>query len=83
MPQKAVVTSLEAIEDFRSNLVLYLSKARPALEEASAEVFRVRSWIQNEQRAFWEAQVRRRTKELEEARRERDSSAIDAGVWAR
>jgi chromosome segregation ATPase len=67
MSQKAVVTSLEAIEDFRSNLVLYLSKARPALEEASAEVFRVRSWIQNEQRTFWESQVRRRAKELEEA----------------
>ena len=33
MPQRAHVTSLSAIEAFRANLIVYLSKARPTLEE--------------------------------------------------
>jgi hypothetical protein len=67
MPQRAVVTSVDAIEAFRANLIVYVSKARPTLEEASADVLRLRSWLENEQRAYWEGQVRRRTKDLEQA----------------
>jgi hypothetical protein len=67
MPQRARVTSLDAIEAFRSNLVVYVSKARPTLEEASADVLRMRSWLENDQRIFWESQVRCRTKALEQA----------------
>ena len=67
MPQKAHITSVEALETFRSQLIVYVSKARPTLEEVSAEVVRVRQWLQNEQRAHWETQVRRRAKELEQA----------------
>lgn len=67
MPDKAHVTSVDAIEAFRSDLVVYVSKARPTLEEVTAEVVRTRSWLQNEQRTFWESQVRRRAKDLEQA----------------
>ncbi len=66
MPQKAQVRSIEAIEAFRSHLIVYLSQARPALEEAAAEVMRTRSWLENDQRTYWENQIRRRTKELEQ-----------------
>jgi len=66
MPQKAQVRSIEAIEAFRSHLIVYLSQARPALEEAAAEVMRTRSWLENDQRNYWENQIRRRTKELEQ-----------------
>ena len=67
MAQKAHVTSLEALETFRANLVVYLSQARPALDEVSADVMRVRMWLDQEQRLHWEGQMRRRTKELEQA----------------
>ena len=67
MPQKAHITSVEALEAFRSSLIVYVSKARPTLEEVSADVLRTRLWLQNEQRTHWEAQVRRRAKELEQA----------------
>lgn len=67
MPQRAQVTSVEALEAFRSLLIVYVSKARPTLEEVTAEVLRTRSWIQNEQRTRWEAEARRRAKELEQA----------------
>ena len=67
MPERAEVTSVEAIASFRTRLVLYVSKARPALEEVSAEVLRTRLWLQNEQRVLLEGQVRRRERELVEA----------------
>jgi len=67
MPQQAHITSVDALETFRSNLIVYVSKARPALEEVSAEVVRTRLWLQNEQRTKWESEVRRRGKLLEQA----------------
>ena len=76
MPQKAHVTSLEAIELFRSNLIVYLSQARPALEEVSTEVLRTRSWLETEQYLHWESQLRRRLKELEQAQQALLSSRL-------
>jgi predicted ATPase len=67
MPQQARVTSLDAIEAFRANLIVYLSQARPALEEVSADVLRTRMWLENDQRTHWENQLRRRAKQLEAA----------------
>ena len=67
MPQKAHVTSVDAIETFRATLINYVSKARPTLEEVSADVLRAKLWLQNDQRIHWEGQVRRRAKDLEEA----------------
>ena len=67
MPERAHVTSVEALESFRASLILYVSKARPTLEEVSADVVRTRLWLQNDQRTHWENQVRRRAKTLEQA----------------
>jgi hypothetical protein len=78
MPQKAHVSSLEALELFRSNLIVYLSQARPALDEVSAEVMRTRVWLETEQCLHWENQMRRRTKELEQAQQALFSSRLGA-----
>ena len=67
MPQQAQVRSVDALDSFRASLIVYLSQARPALEEVSAEVVRTRVWLETEQRNYWENQVRRRRKELEQA----------------
>ena len=67
MPEKAHVTSVEAIDEFRANLIVYVSKARPALEEVTSEVLRMRLWLENDQRAALEGLVRRQRKELEQA----------------
>jgi hypothetical protein len=67
MPVRANVTSVEAIKEFRSKLIVYVTKARPALEEVSAEVLRTRLWLQDTQRPYWESQIKRRMKVLEEA----------------
>ncbi len=70
MAQPAKITSIEAIAAFRTSLILYLSKVRPALEEVSTEVARTRSWLQNDQRRHWENELRRRRRRLEEAQAE-------------
>jgi hypothetical protein len=67
MPQRAQVTSVDALESFRAKVIVYVSKARPTLEEVSADVLRMRVWLENEQRMHWENQVRKRKKELEQA----------------
>src|SRR5438045_9526834 len=76
MPDRAHVASLEAIESFRTSLILYASKARPALEDVSADVLRVRLWLEDEQRMHWENQVRRRTKALEQAQQALSSARM-------
>jgi hypothetical protein len=67
MPDRANVTSVDALKSFRANLIVYQAKARPTLEEVNSEVGRVRVWLETDQRARWEAEVRRRKKRLEEA----------------
>jgi len=76
MPERAQVRSIDALEAFRSNLIVYLSKARPTLEEVSSDVQRMRGWLENEQRAHWENEVRRRSRALEEAQAALFSSRI-------
>jgi hypothetical protein len=67
MPERAHVTSIDALEAFRSTLIIYLTKARPTLDEVGAEVVRTRSWLEDEQRNHWDNELRRRTRALEEA----------------
>jgi len=67
MADRAHVTSVEALDSFRSSLLVYLSKARPVLDEVSTDVQRTRNWLEVERRAFWEMQVKRRTEKLREA----------------
>jgi hypothetical protein len=67
MADRAHVTSVDAIELFRANLLAYLGKARPVLEDACDEVFRTRQWLQHDRRTHWENQLKRRRKILEEA----------------
>jgi hypothetical protein len=76
MADRAQVTSVEALESFRSALIVYLSKTRPALEEMANEVARARQWLQNDQRRLWENEMKIRTKKLERAKAELFSVSI-------
>ncbi len=76
MPQQAQVRSFDVVEGFRSSLIVYLSQARPALEEVSADVLRLRMWLENDQRTFWENQIRLRSKVLEQAQQALFSSRL-------
>jgi len=76
MPERAHVTSVDALESFRANLIVYLSKARPTLEEVSAAVQRMRGWLEGEQRTYWENEFRRRRRAWEEAQQALFSSKL-------
>ncbi len=67
MPNRAHVTSVEALEAFRAKLIVYLSKARPTLEEVSDQVIRTRVWLESTQRVYWQNQARRRAQKLQDA----------------
>jgi hypothetical protein len=67
MADRAHVTSIEAVEDFRASLVVFVEKARPALDDVVGEVIRTRVWLENDRRGYWENQLRRRAMVLDEA----------------
>jgi len=67
MPEQARVTSVDAIELFRSNLIIYLTKTRPAVDEVGAEIMRMRNWLEVDRKVYWETQIKRRLKMLESA----------------
>jgi len=70
MPQQAQVKSVDALESFRASLIVFLSKARPTLEEIAAHMVRTRSWVEHDQRNYWDKQMRLRARELERAQQE-------------
>jgi hypothetical protein len=70
MAQPAQVKSIEAVESFRSDLIVYRAKARAALDEISADMLRVRTWLEIDQRRKWEQELRRRQRRLEETKNE-------------
>src|SRR3954465_3451575 len=76
MEQRAQVTSVEAIEAFRSCVIIYLTKAKPTLEEVMNEVLRTRNWLQNDQRVHWEKEIKLKRRDLEQAEAELFSARL-------
>jgi hypothetical protein len=70
MPEQANVSSVDALEGFRANLILYLNKARPTLEEISNEVLRTKQWLQGDQRNLWEQKIKAHHRVLERVQSE-------------
>jgi hypothetical protein len=76
MALRANVASIEVLDRFRADLLVYVAQARSALEEVSADAMRLRLWLQTEQRVHWEAQMRRRQRALEQAQQELFSARL-------
>lgn len=76
MPTRANVSSVDALESFRASLIVYMTKARPTVEEVSNILLRTRVWLENDARVYWENQVRKRGKILEDAKQELFSAEI-------
>ena len=76
MPERARVTSLEAIDDFRAKLIIYRDRAGRVLDEVSDDVVRTRLWLQSERPAHWQNQIRRLTHELERRQQELFSAQL-------
>jgi predicted HicB family RNase H-like nuclease len=70
MPGQAQITSVEALEAFRADLIVFTGQMRPVLDELASEMVHLKSWLQDEQRQFWENQIRLRRRRLEDAQAE-------------
>lgn len=67
MADRAKITSVDAIQAFRTELLVFLGKARPILDEATSDVTRMRAWLESDRRTYWDSRLRRRRRKLEEA----------------
>jgi len=67
MSAQARVTSVDALDAFRSSLVIFVTKARQAVDAARDGARRTRNWLQHEQRVHWEGEIRRRQRQLDQA----------------
>jgi len=74
--QQANVTSIDALEAFRSNLIIFLTKARNALDEVNEDVKRTRNWLAHDQNNHWQAEIKRRRRKLDEAQAELFSAKL-------
>lgn len=76
MPEQAGVHSIEALERFRSALVIYQEKAAASLHEIGYEVARTRNWVHSERLPFWKSEIKRIQRNLDEAQQHLFSAAI-------
>lgn len=70
MAEQVKVTSIDALESFRSSMIVFQTKARRSLDLVGDEVKRTRQWIQNDQRLHWEGEVRKWKKVYDRAQQE-------------
>lgn len=70
MSEQAKVSSIDALEAFRSDLIQYMEKARVALEDAEGEVRRTRTWLDVDRAGYWTRQLKQRTQRLDQAEAE-------------
>lgn len=67
MADQARISNLDAIESFRSALIVFISKTRQSLEMAQDAVKKTRAWLLTEQPFYWTTQIKARQKRLDQA----------------
>src|SRR5262245_24365139 len=80
MADRAKVTSLDALENFRANLIVFLTKARRSIDEVRDAVRRTRQWLEHDQKTYWEGQIRLRRRALDQATQELFSARLSEFV---
>lgn len=80
MADQARISNLDAIEAFRSALIVFIAKARQSLDQAQDAVKKTRGWLQTEQPQYWTAQIKARQKRLDQANAELMSARMSEFV---
>jgi chromosome segregation ATPase len=76
MSEQVNVSSIDALESFRAELIQFIDKARVALDEAESEVRRTRTWLDVDCTNHWKNQMKQRVKQLEQAEAELYNATI-------
>lgn len=72
----AKVRSIDDLEAFRSQLIVFTSKARKAVDQVSEEIRRTRLWLDSDRIPFWESELKKRKKRREQAEAELMSARL-------
>ena len=70
MSEQAKISSIEALEAFRADLIQYIAKARVALEDMEGDVRRTQTWLDIDRKQHWEGQMKIWLKKLHQAEQE-------------
>lgn len=70
MSDQVKVSSIDALETFRADLIQYISKARVALEDMEGDVRRTQTWLDTDRTQHWARQFKHWTKNLHQAEQE-------------
>jgi len=68
MSQSANVRSIQAIRDFKAAMATFAEDGRNALSSTEMEIRRVRNWLNRDQMAYWQGQIKKRTEQVSIAR---------------
>ena len=80
MADQARISNLDAIDAFRSALIVFISKTQQSLDQAQDTVKKTRGWLQTEQPQYWMAQIKQRQKKLDQANAELMSARLSEFV---
>lgn len=80
MADQARISNLDAIDAFRSALIVFISKTRQTLDAAQDAVKKTRGWLQTEQPQYWMSQIKQRQKKLDQAQAELMSARMSEFV---
>lgn len=70
MSDQVNISSIDALEAFRADLIQYISKARVALEDMEGDVRRTQTWLDTDRVQHWGGQMKLWTKNLHQAEQE-------------
>ncbi|MFC5456814.1 hypothetical protein [Prosthecobacter fluviatilis] len=80
MADQARISNLDSIEAFRAALIIFISKTQQVLDSVQDSVKKTRGWVQTEQPAYWQQQIRMRQKKLDQAQQELMSARMSEFV---
>ena len=70
MAEFAKVTSIDALREFKASIAEFAELAGLALSEAQSDVQRTIWWLQHDQAAHWQREIKKRTEKLNQAKAE-------------
>ncbi len=68
MSRSANVLSVQALKDFRVAMANFAEEARSSLGGVDMELRRTRDWLERDQLGYWQAQIKKRSEVLQQAR---------------
>ena len=82
MSDQVQISSIDALEAFRADLIQYIAKARVALEDMEGDVRRTQTWLDTDRTQYWGGQMKSWTKNLHQAEQELYSANLTSPLAA-